>query len=214
MPRIAVAHAAAAFCAALAMTVTSASAATSARKPACQLTNPDDRIYEITLGKGDDLVAMVGDKYALVQESPASSFPWAVFFSRDRRQTLALRKYPGSGEHDVYVAEVQYAGRKAKANLSEEPSGYMGKEPKGQRLPTTEFVTANGIKLGMTKKAVLAKLGDCFAVRKRADSETLRHDLADANSEFLKKAKMPSYYAEYQFDGGRLVRFRFGYPYP
>jgi hypothetical protein len=199
-----------AFCAAMA----GSASAEAARKQACQLKTMDDRVYEITLGKGDDLVAMVGDKYALVKESPTSSFPWAVFFSRDRRQTLALQKYPGSGEHDVYVAEVQYAGRKTSANLSAEPSGYMGKEPKGQRLPTAEFATANGIKLGMSRKQVVDRLGDCFVAKKRAGTETLRHDFTDANSEFLKKAKMPGYYAEYQFDGGKLVRFRFGYPYP
>jgi hypothetical protein len=30
----------------------------------------------------------------------------------------------------------------------------------------------------------------------------------------LKLANMPFYYAEYQFERGKLVRYRFGYDYP
>jgi hypothetical protein len=189
--------------------------AASAPKPTCQLKNPDARIYGMELGNGDDFVSMIGENYALFYESKTSDFPWAVFLSQDRRQTMALQRYPGSGSHDFHLVEVQYARRKPSANLTDERSPYMGREPRHQRLPVGEFTTGNGIKLGMAKKAVLERLGDCFvAYKKRGQSETIRHELEDENSEFLKKARMPQYYSEYQFDGGKLVRFRFGYPYP
>ena len=52
--------------------------------------------------------------------------------------------------------------------------------------------------------------------KSRGSTETFLYGVGDIKAELpiLKLANMPFYYAEYQFERGKLVRYRFGYDYP
>ena len=193
-----------------------------AAAPACSMKNPDTIVHGIVVGDSKTAVRRIGrnEKLKLTLPEPTSSFPWAVFFSSDGKQTLALQQYPGGGIDDYMMSEVALTRLGANATLSDEDSRYMGKASKKQKLPAVEFVTGRGIKLGVTKAEVLKRLGaSCIETLKtEGGSETVRYQFEEAEPEkmpaFLKAANMPEYLAEYQFESGKLVRFRFGYPYP
>ena len=53
-------------------------------------------------------------------------------------------------------------------------------------------------------------------IKTRGQAETIRYEVEDEKAQLpiLKDANMPSYYAEYQFERGKLVRFRIGHDYP
>ena len=84
---------------------------------------------------------------------------------------------------------------------------------KPMKLPVYEFITGKGIKLGMKRKAVIAKLGPCFKSTEDDETETIRYEIKDekASTGVLKAANMPEYYAEYEFRNGILIRFKFGH---
>jgi hypothetical protein len=181
----------------------------------CAASRPDIEIYGVRLGDDRSFRQKIGSAYKEVYGAKTSDFPWAVFFSSDGRQTLALRRHPGGGSQDYMEAEVQLSGRKASANLGAEKSDYMGKELRDQILPSADFETNNGVKLGLTTPELAKILKNCFKpFRKDGYRETIRYKIADERSKFLEKYAMPEYYAEYQLDHDRLVRFRFGFPYP
>ena len=69
----------------------------------------------------------------------------------------------------------------------------------------------------MTRPEIVERLGRCFKLYKaRGSTETFIYGVGDAKVglPILKLANMPFYYAEYQFERGKLVRYRFGYDYP
>ena len=85
---------------------------------------------------------------------------------------------------------------------------------KPMKLPIYEFITGKGIKLGMKRKPLLAKLGPCFTAKETDDGRDrpLRTQGREGRrAGVLKAANMPQYYAEYEFRNGVLVRFKFGH---
>ena len=208
-----------AVCLALAC-LTFAGGAGAAPNTPCELKTPDVSVHGIKLGDGKTSRERLGQAYKLTLPEPNSDFPWAVFFSSDGKQTMALQKHPGGGTDDFMMAEVQFANRKPGFNLTTEESGYMGKAPRSQVLPEPEFVSGAGIRLGMSKTEVLGRLGRCFVtMHRKRTRETIRHQMDESVNPaetpgFLKRAKMPGYIAEYEFERDKLVRYRFGFPYP
>ena len=80
-------------------------------------------------------------------------------------------------------------------------------------LPVEAFVTGRGIALGMTPDEVIARFGRCVQSREQGGAgETIQYviERADDDPE-LKTYGYPFYYAEYEFERGKLVRYRFGF---
>jgi hypothetical protein len=171
-------------------------AAAQAPQKGCDLPNADTVVLGIKLGDSASAVKILGEDYKTITDKPGSELAWTIFASRDNKQLLMLRHHPGDVDNAFREFEVKF--------------GRHDKKPKNLKI--YEFITGKGIKLGMKRKAVIAKLGPCFKSKETDDGdEVIRYEIKDASSAILKAANMPQYYAEYEFHNGVLHRFRFGH---
>ena len=167
------------------------------KSPGCDLPNADTIVYGIKLADKASTLKVLGEDYKTIVDNPASDFAWTLFASRDNKQLLALRHHAGDIEHSYMEFEVKF--------------GRHDRKPRN--LPVYEFITGKGIKLGLKRKPVLAKLGPCFKSTMKDETEIVRYEIMDekASTGILKASNMPQYYAEYEFRNGVLVRFKFGH---
>ena len=164
----------------------------------CDLPNADTVVLGIKLGDSASAVKILGEDYKTIADKPLSDLAWTIFASRDNKQLLLLRHHPGDVENSFLEVEVKF--------------GRHDRKPKN--LKVYDFITGKGIKLGMKKKAVIAKFGPCFkSTETDDDTEIVRYEIKDekASSGILKATNMPQYYAEYEFRNGILIRFKFGH---
>ncbi len=162
---------------------------------ACALPKADTVIHGIRLGDDQSAVRVLGRAYETVMVDADTRLAWTLFASRDSKQLLALRRHPGRSEQSFMEAEVKY-----------------GRHDRGPiKLAPYEFASGGGIKLGMTRRNVVRLLGPCFSTAREGTAETIRYALLDQAVPLLQSVKALKYYAEYEFQNGRLVRFRFGY---
>ena len=74
------------------------------------------------------------------------------------------------------------------------------------------FVSARGVKLGMSVKEITQIFGSDFKVESSAGSFDIRYVLdSNVHSSFLRYYKENYYYGRYSFKAGKLVRFSFGF---
>jgi hypothetical protein len=185
---------------AVALVLLAAAALPAAAQPAkkgCDLPNADTIVAGIKLGNDKTTKKVLGEDYPIVVDDPKTDYPWMIFASRDNKQLFLMRHHAGDDIHSYREFEVKF--------------GRHDRKP--MKLPTYEFITGKGIKLGMKRKPLLAKLGPCFTAKETDDGEIIRYELKDekASTGVLKAAGMPQYYAEYEFRNGVLVRFKFGH---
>lgn len=166
-------------------------------KKGCDLPNADRTIHGVTLGDARSTRTVLGEDHRNVVNDPQTDFPWILFASRDNKQLLAFRHHAGDIVDSYLEVEVKFARDSRKP----------------PNLPVFEFVTGNGIKLGMKRRPFLRKMGPCFTNVVRGKTEIVRYELKEIEPKapILKAANMPQYYAEYEFDHGVLVRMKFGY---
>ena len=76
------------------------------------------------------------------------------------------------------------------------------------------FVTAKGIKLGLSKVEVIKILGGKFEiVEKEKGVKIIKYNIKGKEKfEVLKKYNVPEYFGEYIFKNDKLVEFSFGFP--
>ena len=86
------------------------------------------------------------------------------------------------------------------------------------KLNFDSFETQNGIKLGINKKQIIEKLGNCYA---SIDSTKSYIELfyriespKDTKTKILEKNNMPIYYASYKLWNDKLEKYEFGFEYP
>lgn len=186
----------------------------------CRLDKADRAAHGVTLGDSASGKAVLGDRMTRklhMVEREGGDFPWYVFASKGGTQTVAYRTHPGDTVNSYNEVEVRYARIGQQHLVAKEESYYVGREGKPPTLPADAFVTGRGIKLGQSRQDVTRRIGRCFKViETRGAMQTIRYEVEDESAKLpvLKAANMPSYYAEYQFERGKLVRFRFGYGYP
>jgi hypothetical protein len=163
----------------------------------CDLANAETIVHGIKLADGDSTKKVLGADYRSIWSDPKSDYAWMIFASRDNKQLLMMRHHAGDTVDSYMEFEVKF--------------GRHDRKPKN--LPVYEFITGKGVKLGMKRKAVLAKFGPCFKSVTHGETETVRYEITDerAAAGILKGANMPQYYAEYEFRGGILIRFKFGH---
>lgn len=179
---------------------TSLSSGALAQKPAdCALPKADRSVSGISLGDSDSAIRVIGRDARTVMEPPGSDMGWTLFASRGNRQLLALRHHAGDPQFSYREIEVKF--------------GRHDKKP--AMLPLFDFATEGGIRLGMKRKQVVARMGPCFKSTTKEKNEVIRYEISETGSTrthpLLKAANMPQYYAEYEFHSGTLVRFRFGH---
>jgi hypothetical protein len=172
-------------------------AAAQPAKKGCDLPNADRSIHGVTLGNAKSAREVLGEDHRNVVNDPQTDFPWILFASRDNKQLLAFRHHAGDIVDSYLEVEVKFARDSRKP----------------PNLHVFEFVTGQGIKLGMKRRPFVRKMGPCFSSVIKGTTETIRYEIKELEpkSAILKVANMPQYYAEYEFDHGVLVRMKFGY---
>jgi hypothetical protein len=161
--------------------------------------NPDVSVFNIKLTDSESAIRQVGSGAPLVESN--DDLPHARFVSKDGAEELILYAHYAAGPDEYAEAEVRPAGTEALAL---------------EALPTERFLTGRGIALGMSPAEVIARFGTCTKSRTRnGASETIEYVVEKADSEpDLKEFGYETYYAEYEFEKGRLVRYRFGFESP
>ena len=124
-----------------------------------------------------------------------------AYWNKDRTQLLTLLFHGGDTVHAFAEFKVTQADKNESAI-------------KVLSLPA--FITGKGVRLDITQKQLTEIFGQ--GVGERVGRQSIVHykieDIALASSPFLQHYRMPSYYGEYHFEGGKLVEFRFGFELP
>lgn len=173
--------------------------AAGASAKSCRMKDPDLGVYGVKLTDAESAVEKVGAGAKLEEDD--DDLPHARFVSSNGVEELVLFSHYGADPDQYAEIEVRLAGEEALA-LPE--------------LPTDSFVSEHGIKLGMTPAEVEKHFGTCIKSRDESgEDEVIQYEIADADrDDELKSYGYPSYYAEYEFEHGKLIRYRFGFEYP
>jgi hypothetical protein len=167
------------------------------RLSGCQFSNPDTSLSGIKLRNIESAASI------LDESDKTDSLGQYRFYSKMDRETLILTQLPGDGKHQISIFRVEFSD---KADY-----GY-------RQIPVDTFKTGKGIKLGMTKKDIVDRLGSCYAA---LDSTNGYIELYyrietpnDSKTRILNSNNMPVYYASYKLWKDRLENFEFGFEYP
>jgi hypothetical protein len=163
----------------------------------CLFSDPDTSLSGITIRNSESATALIGTVNQI------DSLEQYHFYSKLDREALTLKQHPGDGKNQISIFKVEYSN---KAN-----HGYI-------QLPIDTFKTEKGIKLGISKKQIIEKLGTCYVGRDSTKNYIelfYRIELPkDSNTNLLKENNMPIYYASYKLRNDRLEKFEFGFEYP
>ena len=149
----------------------------------------EDRISGIPLLSAADAEPILSDRRDSV--TVAASGPWYVFANADGSQILTLKANMG----DQYTIRTVTVTRPRPGMA---PAAFPGNPQ--------DFVTGNGIHVGMTRQEVEAVLGDpsywigdvaAYQIRRPAPA--------------LQALDMEEYSALYAYEDDRLISFEFGY---
>jgi hypothetical protein len=164
----------------------------------CVFSKPDTSIYNMILDDMESTVKQVGEESGMIETN--EELPYRLFVSNNKRQQLKLIYHYGRSKNEF--AEVEVSANPATAQVT--------------TLNTNTFITGRGIKLGMTEAEIIAVLGSCYKIISGDKaSELIKYTIDDdEHSDFLHRFNYPLYYAEYEFEGNRLIRFKFGFEYP
>lgn len=165
----------------------------------CRMKSPDVSINGMTLMDAESAIRLVGASAKL--DESEDDLPHARFVSTNGAQELVLFAHYGAVDDEYAEVEVRVAGPEALALKD---------------LPIENFTTGRGVGLGMTVGEVQALFGTCLKTRQKTGSELfIEYEIENADRDAeLKGFGYPIYYAEYAFERGKLVRFRFGFAYP
>jgi len=163
----------------------------------CNFIEPDTSLCNITLrnsSSADKVISTdnkIGDKEKY------------YFYSKFDRETLTLTQHPGDGKNQISIFSVYFSDKA--------DHGY-------KQLNIDTFQTEKGIKLGLTKKQVIDKIGSCYAVVDSAkDCIEIYYRIEspkDSRTKLLETNNMPIYFATYTFCKNKLRYYEFGFEYP
>lgn len=165
----------------------------------CRMISPDTSIIGIKLTDSESAVTIVGPDAELIDDD--HDLPHARFVSSNGAQELVLFAPYGAKPDEYAEAEVRTTGIEA-LTLHD--------------LPFEDFTTGRGVMLGMSLKEIEALFGRCTKTRlKSGDEVFIEYEIKNADRDpELASFGFPLYYAEYEFQRDKLVRFRFGFAYP
>lgn len=171
---------------------------TIAKPSYCQLTNPDTSVFGIILLDKKSSIKQVG--IMTTPHESGNDLPHLNFCTQDKKQTLTVFFHPGSVANEFAEFQVKIYSATDSAKT----------------LMTNSFMTGKEVKPGMSKENIIAIFGKCYkATATNNNLELIKYHIDDlSNSKFLERFNYSSYYAEYEFKAGKLVRFRFGFEYP
>lgn len=163
----------------------------------CISSEPDTSVVGIKIRNAESTLNVLGKETKLMGDSTH------LFYSNDKKQKLELTVHSGDYYNQVSIFNISYAD-KSKLNL--------------QQINSKEFETEKGIKLGISKRQIIEKLGTCYVVK---DSSKNRIELNyrlelpnDSKTKILKTNNMPIYFATYKLTNDKLENIEFGFEYP
>jgi len=167
------------------------------KKNNCDFSEPDTSLNGITLRNSKSADNVIGTDNKIDEKEQYH------FYSLMDAEILTLTQHPGDGKNQISVFSVSYSD---KADY-----GY-------KQLKVENFQTEKGIKLGLTKKQLVEKLGSCYAVVDSTESCIELYyrieNPKDSKSKILERNNMPLYYATYTFCKDKLRYYEFGFEYP
>ena len=167
------------------------------RQSGCQFSNPDTSLSGIKLRDIKSTASI------LDESDKTDSLGQYRFYSKMYRETLILTQHPGDSKHQISIFRVEFSD---KADY-----GY-------RQIPVDTFKTEKGIKLGMSKKDIVDRLGSCYAARDSTNGYIeLYYRIEtpnDSKTRILNSHNMPVYYSSYKLWNDKLEKFEFGFEYP
>jgi hypothetical protein len=167
------------------------------KKSNCFFSEPDTSLCGITLRNSESATKIIGS------ENIIDKLDHYQFYSKLERETLTLTQHPGDVKNQISIFKVEYSNK-----LS-----YDFKQ-----LDIDTFKTEKGIKLGLTKKQIIEKLGNCYApidsTKNYIELYYIIEQPKDSKSKILESNNMPQYFASYKLRNDRLEEFEFGFEYP
>ena len=167
------------------------------KKSNCSFMEPDTSVSGIILRNSESVTKVIGNDHKM------NNVEEYKFYSKLESETLTLTQHPGDSKNQISIFKVEKSNK----------ASYGFKE-----LNFDTFKTEKGIKLGLTKKQVIEKLGNCYApidsTKNYIELYYLIEQPKDSKSKILKKNNMPIYFASYRFWNDRLEKFEFGFEYP
>lgn len=163
----------------------------------CIFSEPDKSLSGIILRNSESAAKIVGS------ENSVDSLDQYRFYSKLENEILTLTQHPGDSKNQISIIKVEKSNKKN--------SGF-------KELNFDSFKTEKGIKLGLTKKQIIEKLGHCYApIDSTKDYIELYYVIEqpkDSKSKILENNNMPKYFASYKLWNDRLEQFEFGFEYP
>lgn len=167
------------------------------KKSNCNLTEPDTSLSGIILRNSESATKVIGN------ENKMNNSEQYKFYSKLERETLTLTQHPGDGKNQISIFKVEFSDK----------ASYDYK-----LLNIDTFKTEKGIKLGLTKKQIIDKLGNCYvpidSTKGYIELYYVIEQPKDSKSKILKNNNMPIYFASYKLWNERLEQFEFGFEYP
>ena len=163
----------------------------------CNFIEPDTSLCGITLRNSSSADKVIGKNNKVDEREQYG------FYSLMDAETLTLTQHPGDGKNQISIFSVSYSDKA--------DHGY-------KQLNVETFQTEKGIKLGLTKEQIVAKLGNCYAVvDSTKDCIELYYRIEnpnDSKTKILETNNMHIYYATYTFCKNKLRYYEFGFEYP
>ena len=166
-------------------------------KSKCEFVHPDTSVVGIKIRNAESTLNILGKQTKLEGDTTH------VFYSSDKKQKLGLTVHPGDYYSQVSIFNISYSDN-SKQNV--------------RQINLREFKTEKGIKLGISKKEIIEKLGTCYVAKDSTkNSITLNYRIElpnDSKTQLLTNNNMPIYYAIYRLTNDKLENIEFGFEYP
>ncbi|MCC6725955.1 MAG: hypothetical protein IT258_15715 [Saprospiraceae bacterium] len=167
------------------------------KQKTCVFSDPDTSVAGIKIRNIESSLTILGKQMKLEGDSTH------VFYSSDKKQKLGLTVHPGENYSQVSIFNISYSDN-SKQNV--------------QQIKSKEFETEKGIKLGISKREIIEKLGTCYVAKDSTKNGLVlnyRLELPnDSKTKLLKSNNMPIYYAIYRLTNDKLENIEFGFEYP
>ena len=166
-------------------------------KSKCAFIDPDTSVVGIKIRNAESTLKIIGKQAKLEGDSTH------VFYSSDKKQKLGLTVHPGDYYSQVSIFNISYSDN-SKQNV--------------RQIKSKGFETEKGIKLGISKREIIEKLGTCYVAKDSTkNSITLSYSIElpnDSKTKLLTSNNMPIYYTTYKLTNDKLENIEFGFEYP
>jgi hypothetical protein len=173
-----------------------------AQKPSSAAFKEEYAIFGIYLQNDSSTEKILGKEIWNKHFEADSMFPRIECLGADSRQMLRLFFHYGGFKNSVAEFELLFT-----------PSKYQ-KNKNVVSVKSLEFVSKNGVRLGITKAQLIRLIGTNYKQNTMGEYEELIYYTENTNSGILKKLGGVAYFIKCKFKKGRLCQYNFGFEYP